>query len=122
MTAHAFRWATHVPSKPRKFDFFRGDVCLGVVTLAPNECDFPWFVGYLTPNSAFGEFKPLFDKEAELSRLANDSEEYNEEAQDAADRILDDIMEPGIRFRAHHNGEWSEVLGLGIEGDRVGWR
>ena len=109
-------------SQPRKFDLYQGDVCLGVITLSPSECDFPWFVGYLEPSAEYASVKPLFDREAELSHIANDADEFDEQAQNDADALMDEIAELGIRVKSHHSDEWDDVLGLSITGNRVGWR
>ena len=103
-----------------KFELFRGDVLLGVVTLAPAECEFPWQVGYLVPSPAYGEVKSLFDREAEASRAAYESDSV--EAWRAADEILAEVLEPGVRLKGPQGGESVEVNGISIDGDRVGWR
>jgi hypothetical protein len=97
-----------------RYELVRGDTVLGVVTLDPDESDFPWFVGRLEPSPAYAAVEPQF---AEMNRLL-DRDGFDEESGELHERI----MEPGIRVRSLPDGELTEVVGINIKGRRVSWR
>ena len=98
----------------RRFELLRGGEVLGVVTLDASESDFPWFVGWLEPSPAYAAVEPLF---AEMSGLLEDDGFTDESGE-----LHEQIMAPGIWMRFLPDGELSEVVGISIEGRRVGWR
>ncbi len=107
-------------SSERKFELYRGDVFLGIITLAPDECDFPWLVGYLESSPEYTDVKALFDQEAELSLATSESDSVDKERIES--ELLVEISKPGIKMRNMFNGDWIEVNGIHIDGNRVGWR
>lgn len=109
----------NVMSVERKFELYRGGALLGVVTLAPDECDFPWLAGYLEPSAEYVEVRALFERE---SRASEAYESDYEDAAREADEALNEILAPGVRTRDLQSGAWEDVTGISIEGTRVGWR
>lgn len=101
-------------SAPSKFDLFRGEVLLGVVTLIADECDFPWQVGRLKPASGFRAVKPLFVKLARMLEAEDFSDEF--------DAVHEEMLRPGITLRSRSDGKVVEVIGIYVEGTRVSWR
>jgi hypothetical protein len=101
--------------KMEGFELRRGDAILGIVTLDPAECDFPWQGGWLEPAPAFAEVEPLFQ---EWERRL-EAEDYGE----ASEAVFEQIIRPGIRLIPLAGGESQEVGGIRIDAvGRVIWR
>ncbi len=81
-------------SSERKFELYRGDVFLGIITLAPDECDFPWLVGYLESSPEYTDVKALFDQEAELSLATSESDSVDKERIES--ELLVEISKPEL--------------------------
>lgn len=98
-----------------RFELRSGESSLGVVTLDPAECDFPWLGGWLVPAAAFAEVQPLFQ---EWERLL-EAEDFGE----ASEAVFEQIVRPGIRLIPHTGGPPQEVSGIRIDAERrVFWR
>jgi hypothetical protein len=100
---------------PEQYELLRGDAVLGVLTLDPAECDFPWKGGRLEPAPEFAKVEPLFQ---EWERLL-EAEDYGP----ASEAVLEQIIRPGIRLRQVGGVQSEEVEGIRIDGEhRVIWR
>jgi hypothetical protein len=98
-----------------RFELLRGDVVLGIVTLDPAECDFPWRGGWLEPAPAFAEVERLFQ---EWERLL-EAEDFEE----ASEVLFEKIHGPGLWLRPLGCGAPEEVQGIRIDAEhRVTWR
>jgi hypothetical protein len=98
-----------------QYELLRGDVSLGIVTVDPAECDFPWKGGRLEPTADFAEIMSLF---REFERLL-DAEDLGAACESAHERI----MEPGICLRPLDGGEPEEIMGIRIDAEHmVQWR
>lgn len=98
----------------RQYELLRGESVLGIVTLDPNESDFPWFVGWFEPSPGYAEVEPLV---AELSRMTEDDGFTDESGE-----LLERVMGPGVWMQSLPDGERTEVVGINIDGHRVSWR
>jgi hypothetical protein len=101
---------------------YRGNELLGYVG-----SDDAWPCEPFEPADAFHQVALLFAKEhelamksAELSRTSH-ADEANE-VMASADRVLNEILKPGVRFH-HMDGSFAfDCIGLSIAEGRVCWR
>jgi hypothetical protein len=96
------------------YQLVRGDTVLGVVTVDPNESDFPFLVGRLEPSPAYASVQPLFE---ELDRV------LIEDGFDGRYRELHErLMAPGVWARSPSTGQETKIGGLHVSpGNRVSW-
>jgi hypothetical protein len=98
-----------------RFELLRGETILGVVTLDPAECDFPWRGGWLEPAPCFSEVEPLFQ---ESERLLE-----GEDFGNTWEEVFEQIIRPGIHLGPLTGGARQEVGGIRIDARRrVIWR
>jgi hypothetical protein len=84
----------------RTFELYRDGVLLGTIVLAPDECDFPWMVGYLKPSPQYAAVKEVFEREL----------------------CSGESVQSSVALKAMHDGSRIEVIGMHVEGNRVAWR
>ena len=106
----------------RRVRLYRGDVLLGEVAVASEECDFPWFVGYLEPAPAFEAVRPLFEQQADAVDRSFGEGPAAERAERESMTIQEAILAPGLWARWAHSDEAVEITGIDVRGRRVTWR
>ena len=108
--------------EPRRARLYRGDILLGEVAIAPDECDFPWFVGYLEPAPAFEAVRSLFEDQAEAVDRSFGEGPAAESAAEESMKIQEAILAPGVQAVWLHSRESVDITGIDIRGTRVTWR
>jgi hypothetical protein len=109
-------------SEGRRARLYRGDILLGEVAIAPEECDSPWFVGYLEPTSAFEAVRSFFERQADTVDRSFGEGPAAERAAEESMKIQETILAPGVRAVWLHSRESVDVTGIDIRGTRVTWR
>jgi hypothetical protein len=106
----------------RRARLYRGDTLLGDVTVHPEECDEPYFVGTLEPAAAFAAVRPLFDRQADAVDRSFGEGPAAERASDESMRVQAEILAPGLWLTWAGSSEPVDVTGIDVRGDRVTWR
>ena len=106
----------------RRARIYRGEMLLGEVAIAAEECDFPWFVGYLEPAEGFGAVRPLFERQADAVDRSFGEGPAAERASEESMKIQEAILAPGVWVTWLPSGESVEITGIDIRGARVTWR
>ncbi|MCC9600785.1 hypothetical protein LOC67_09430 [Stieleria sp. JC731] len=107
----------------RRYELYRGDEFLGFVG-----SDDQWPCEPFEAAPAFEALADLFAKEHELSMLACEMGRIGKLDQEEAlfieaDKLMEQILEPGVRMKALHPIDCSfECIDLSIHDGRVCWR
>lgn len=99
---------------PTRFDLYRGDLHLGLVRLAPELCDFPWYGGHFEPTPAFEPFASPFAQELEFLAA-----ERMDEWGDVLRQIESDA---GLSLVPVGGGERITGFQFHIDGNEMTWR
>ncbi len=116
----------------KKFQLFRGDDLLGIVTHAPEERidgGHPWDVGWLESAPRFAVVRELFEQERRHIDAAIDLESKAGSPTVASAALLGRaaeiqraIVEPGLRLLDLAHGKSFDVIEIHMEGSKVFWR
>ncbi len=97
-------------TSPKTFRLFRGDECLGTVTVKSLEC--PWTIGAFSPEPAYENLRESFQQAWDLSAECD---------WDRCDPILAELEKPGLTLWDIKTNEVRRILGFHCNGIEFNW-